>query len=145
MLLAMLIGVLGVVNPFKDRFTTQLERFWVAAMPQQVSKGVRISSSHDCVDEAQQEQQEASRLRSLAKITPQQAKQVAEAALGGKVTDVELENENGNLVYEVLIGQTEAIIDAGNGHLLYTENEAKNERLHPPSSIQVPKDDKSDE
>ncbi len=85
------------------------------------------------------EQQESALLQSLAKITPQQA---AETARRGQESRVKLENENGNLVYAVEIGQQEVKVDAGNGKVLYTENasqeDEKSEAAHPRSSIQVP-------
>lgn len=92
-----------------------------------------------------EEQQEAAKLQPLAKITAQQAQQAAQTSVGGQATKVELENEDGNLVYEVKIGQQEVIVDAGNGRVLYSENEnqedEKNEASRPKSSIQVPNND----
>ncbi|HEY9709610.1 MAG TPA: PepSY domain-containing protein [Oculatellaceae cyanobacterium] len=88
-----------------------------------------------------EEQQEAAKLQSLAKITPQQAQKAAETAKGGTANHVKLENEDGNLVYAVKIGQQEVKVDAGNGQVLYIENanqEDKNsEASRPRSSIQV--------
>ena len=85
------------------------------------------------------EQQESALLQSLAKITPQQA---AETARRGQESRVKLENENGNLVYAVEIGQQEVKVDAGNSKVLYTENasqeDEKSEAACPCSSIQVP-------
>lgn len=103
----------------------------------QTSQATEESEENDA-----EEKQEATQLQSLAKISAQQAIQAAEAAQGGTASTVELENENGNLVYEVLIGQTEVVVDAGNGKVLYTEqanqeNDA-NEANLPRSSIQVP-------
>ena len=89
--------------------------------------------------ESLEEQQETKSLQSLAKITLEQAKQAAEEAVGGTASSVELEVEDGSLVYEVEIGQTEAIVDAGNGEVLYTESEDEAiEGSRPQSSIQVP-------
>lgn len=89
------------------------------------------------------EQQEASQLQSLAKITPQQAQQAALTAQGGIASRVTLDNENGNLVYKVIIGQKEVAVDAGNAKVLYIENvnqpdNAATEANRPKSSIQVP-------
>ncbi len=88
-----------------------------------------------------EEQQEAAKLQSLAKITPQQAQKAAETAHGGTATHVKLENEDGNLVYAVKIGQQEVKVDAGNGRVLYTEyanqEDKKSEASRPHSSIQV--------
>lgn len=90
-----------------------------------------------------EEQQEAARLQTLAKITPQQAQQAAQAAQGGTASRVKLDNEDGNLVYKVAIAQTEVAVDAGNGKVLYTENinqedNDATEAKRPKSSIQVP-------
>ncbi|GAC1450745.1 MAG: PepSY domain-containing protein [Chamaesiphon sp.] len=85
-------------------------------------------------------QQQNSQLQSLAKVTRQQAQQVAEAAQKGRVSSVKLENEDNNLIYAVMIGQKEVKVDAGNGRILSTTgpNDENNEGvLH--SSIQVPK------
>lgn len=65
--------------------------------------------------------QEEAQLRALAKITPQQASQAAQAAVPGTVTSVKLEDEDGSLVYAVVIGQTEVKVDAGNGKVLHQE------------------------
>ena len=81
---------------------------------------------------------QSTNLKALAKITPQQAQRSAESAQGAKASDVSLENEDGNLIYAVTIGQTEVAVDAGNGRVLYTEvNGSDSEQAHPHSSIQV--------
>ncbi|MBW4685523.1 MAG: PepSY domain-containing protein [Komarekiella atlantica HA4396-MV6] len=89
----------------------------------------------------QEEQQEDKKLQALAKITAEQAKQAAETSVGAKASSVKLENEDGNLVYAVEIGQKEVKVDAGNGKILYTENanqeSDENEASRPKSSIQV--------
>ncbi|PSB53566.1 PepSY domain-containing protein [Chamaesiphon polymorphus] len=86
-----------------------------------------------------QEKQESAKLQTLAKITPEQARQFAEANQGGKASNVKLENEDGNVVYAVAIGQKEVKVDAGNGQVLYTDsaNNEGNEAKRPSSSIQV--------
>lgn len=96
-------------------------------------------------DDNVKEGQEAANLQSLAKITPQQAQQSAQSAQAGTASSVKLENENGNLVYAVDIGQKEVKVDAGNGRVLYVENSNQenevNEASRPKSSIQVPNKD----
>lgn len=64
-------------------------------------------------------------LTSLAKITPEQAKAAAQAARPGfPVKQVELENENGCLIYDVEFADGwEIKIDAGNGKVLYQHQE----------------------
>jgi uncharacterized membrane protein YkoI len=93
-------------------------------------------------------QQEQAKLQPLAKITPLQAKKAAEATEGSKASDVQLENEDGNLVYTVTIKQKEIKVDAGNGKVLYAEsdnqNDEKDAASRPKSSIQVPQTESGD-
>jgi hypothetical protein len=86
------------------------------------------------------EQQELQTLPSLAKITPQQAQQAAEASVKGAANRVKLENEDGNLVYAVAVGRNEVKVDAGNGHVLYIDTVGNEQREGNrfKSSIQVP-------
>jgi len=77
-------------------------------------------SEYDSINE----QEESNALAKLATITADQAKQYSEEAVNGTETasKVELENENGTLVYEVTIGNQEVKIDAGDGSVLHIEN-----------------------
>lgn len=103
----------------------------------EANEGPELGDSVDSAKEAREQAQ----YQSLAKITPQQAQQAAEAAQGGQASSVKLENEDGSLVYAVVIGQQEVKVDAGNGQVLYTEaqnHEDRNtEASRPRSSIQV--------
>jgi uncharacterized membrane protein YkoI len=69
------------------------------------------------------EADEAAALASSATITPEQAKAAALAAnAGATVVKVELDNENGALVYSVeLSNSLDVKVDAGNGDILSTE------------------------
>jgi uncharacterized membrane protein YkoI len=71
------------------------------------------------------EQAEAARYQKLARITADQARSAALAKVPGTSTRVELENEEGNLVYSVKVkttaGKSEVTIDAGNGNVLQVE------------------------
>lgn len=91
-------------------------------------------------NDSAKEQTEATKLQSLAKITPQQAQQAAETVQGGRASRVKLEDENGNLVYAVTIGQQELLVDAGNGRVLSNSNPntEQNDGIQTRSSIQVP-------
>jgi hypothetical protein len=64
-------------------------------------------------------------LTGLARITAEQAEAAALQQVRGTVTAVELENENGNLVYSVeiqtLAGEQDVKVDAGNGQVLFVE------------------------
>ena len=71
--------------------------------------------------EGKNEQDESKALAGSAKITAEQAKQAAEAKVGGTASKVELGNENGNLVYEVNVGKKEVKVDAGNKSVLKVE------------------------
>lgn len=109
------------------------------------------SETHEDDESEVDDAQKSAQYQSLAKITPQQAQKVAEAAVGGTASKVELGNEDGNLVYEVMVSQTEVLVDAGNGNILHREdaNVEENDAAEAPiprSSIQVPDhDDKQDE
>lgn len=65
-------------------------------------------------------------LAGLAKISPDQAKAAALAAVPGTAGKVELENENGNVVFGVEVTNTngsrfDVKVDAGNGTVLAQE------------------------
>jgi uncharacterized membrane protein YkoI len=72
------------------------------------------------------EADEAAALASLATLTPEQAKAAAlEAHPGTSVVKVELDNENGALVYSVeLDNGLDVKVDAGNGTVLYVDSGA---------------------
>ncbi|MEH2002536.1 MAG: PepSY domain-containing protein [Nostoc sp.] len=113
----------------------------IARQHYSVTKVAEASDGHGETNDDAQEQQQAAKLQPLAKITAKQAQQAAEASVGSKASSVKLENEDGNLIYAVEIGQQEVTVDAGNGKVLYVENanqqDEKNEATRPKSSIQV--------
>jgi len=80
------------------------------------------------VDDAQyegmSEADESAALAGLATITPEQAKAAAlKANPGATVLKVELDNENGALVYSVeLSNGADVKVDAGNAAVLYTDS-----------------------
>lgn len=73
------------------------------------------------------ERAEAAGYRQLARITADQARTAASARVPGTVTSVDLENEDGNLVYGVSImtaaGARDVKVDAGNGAVLHVEQD----------------------
>lgn len=85
------------------------------------------SSSVTTADtETENEADESAALAGSAKITADEARDAALAAVPGTVGEVELENENGNVVYGVEItdssGATYDVkVDAGNGTVLAQE------------------------
>ena len=68
-----------------------------------------------------QEESNTPRLLKLAKITKDQAKTIAARRFKGKFGKIELENEDGNLIWSVEIGKRELAIDAGSGKVLLVE------------------------
>jgi uncharacterized membrane protein YkoI len=70
---------------------------------------------------------ESERLKSLARIAPEQAQAAALAQVPGTVKKVELENEDGNVVYGVEIktanGEIDVKVDAGDGRVLHVEKD----------------------
>jgi uncharacterized membrane protein YkoI len=101
----------------------------------------RDKETNDAANEQVGDQKESAKLQPLAKITSRQAQQAAESAQGGQAKNVKLENENGNLVYAVEIGNREVTVDAGNGKILSTETANQDNKVkeasYPRSSIQV--------
>lgn len=106
------------------------------------SQSPQVSEASDGEVNDDVEEQEQAKLQPLAKITPLQAQKAAETTEGSKASSVKIENEDGNLVYTVTIGQKEIKVDAGNGRVLYAENDNQNDEKdsasRPKSSIQVP-------
>jgi uncharacterized membrane protein YkoI len=136
------VGTLGLAGLSRVVFAKQPQSF--VAITRQHHSATQIAEVSDGDGETNddgQEQKEAAKLQPLAKITAQQAKIAVEASVGGKAKSVKLENEDGNLVYAVKIGQQDVKVDAGNGKVLYAENaneqDEKNEANRPKSSIQV--------
>jgi uncharacterized membrane protein YkoI len=81
----------------------------------------------------QNEADQSAALQSLAKISPDQARDAALAAVPGTADKVELDNENGNVVYSVTItdasgAKTDVKVDAGNGSVLHKDSGDANER-----------------
>ena len=101
--------------------------------------------------ETKREASETASLAKLAKVTPEQARDAALKAVPGTVVDEDgaklpqLENQDGNVVYEVTIkaahGKTETgvIIDAGNGKVLAQKTEqAEAHESHEVDHAEVP-------
>ena len=71
----------------------------------------------------QSEGAEAAAYSKLAKVTLDQAVKVAQSSLGNNspATSAQLSNENGSLIWEVVIGQQAVKVDAGNAKVLETQ------------------------
>jgi uncharacterized membrane protein YkoI len=135
-LAAGLLGSLGFGGLVRTVYANQSKPA-VAIVPQR-NTSIQIAEADDGDRE---EKQEAIKLQALAKITPQQAQEAAETSQGAKASKVHLDNEDSNLVYKVIVGQTEVAVDAGNAKVLYSEKinqeDKSTEVIHPRSSIQV--------
>ena len=108
-----------------------------------VAQTVDSEADEDAENEDEDDAQEMAQYEALATITADRAKQTAEAAQGATATEVELDEEDGSLVYEVeFADETEVLVDAGNGEILKTElaGEEEDEATETPirGSIQVP-------
>ncbi len=138
-LAAAFVGTLGLAGLSRVVTAKQPQSF--VTIVRQHHSATQVTEASDGDGETNDDGQEAAKLQPLAKITAQQAKIAAEASVGGKAKSVKLENEDGNLIYAVKIGQQEVTVDAGNGKVLYVENaneqDEKNEASRPKSSIQV--------
>ena len=85
-----------------------------------------VSSITAPEDENLTEEEEAAALKDLAVITPEEATAAALAAVPGTVDKVELDNENGAIVYSVEITdasgkQIDVKVDAGNGTVVHQD------------------------
>ena len=71
----------------------------------------------------QSEGAEAAAYTKMAKVSLDQAVTAAQSSLGNSTapSSVQLDNENGFLVWEVVIGQQTVKVDAGDGKVLLTE------------------------
>lgn len=96
---------------------------------QAYNSSVKVDNQKDTADVEGKDNEpaESKSLQSLAKITAEDAKASALKAVSGKVADVSLDNENGNVVYSVKVqtanGVSEVKVDAGNGSVLTLENQ----------------------
>jgi hypothetical protein len=135
-LAAALVGTLGFGGLVRTVYASPAKSEVVAMPPNSSNPKAEASDGDGETNDDAKENQQSSRLQSLAKITPQQAKAAAE---GGTASSVKLENEDGNVVYSVAIGQQEVSVDAGNGKILNTTNvkTESNESVSPRSSVQV--------
>ncbi|WJI24000.1 PepSY domain-containing protein [Thermosynechococcus sp. QKsg1] len=143
----MTLGVLSAIAIGGSAMALKTQRHISYALVAQTDQkgGYDESDRYEAKNTAEEMQEEA-QYRSLAKISPQQAQQIAEAAQGQKAIRVALGAENGSLVYEVRFPNAEVKVDAGNGRILRTELAGQEENdLHEApldGSIQVPNSDR---
>lgn len=137
-----LLSTIGISSLAKSMSTSSV-KFPVTTIsslhkPFSVAKAVGGDGDGETNDDILEQQEEAN-LQSLAKISPQQAQQIAENTIGNRASQVKLENEDGNLVYSVIIGEKDVKVDAGNGKILYIDhpNAETPEKNRPRSSIRI--------
>lgn len=93
------------------------------------NEGERDEDDERDSDRAERESDsaESARLQAFARITAEQARTSALAKVPGTAGRVELENEDGNLVYSVHVrtagGDRDVKVDAGNGSVLHVEQD----------------------
>jgi uncharacterized membrane protein YkoI len=117
------VGIVGLIAIDRASFAQPSTQNYVAILQQQKQAiEADLGDGDGETNDDFKEQQELTKLQRLAKITPQRAQQAAEAKQGGKASSVKLENENGSLVYSVVIDRIEVSVDADNGRILSTEN-----------------------
>ncbi len=101
-----------------------------------------LYSGSIAVDQAQydgmSESDEAAGLQKMATISADQAKMAAEAANpGATATKVELDNENGALVYSVeLSNGLDVKVDAGDGQVVHTEQAGEDQESGDQDTVQ---------
>lgn len=147
------VGALGIGGAVRGVYANQGQRP-AAEIAQSTQSSTTLAQDNDAAGEQADDpedgerggdQQETAQLQSLAKITAQQAQQTAEAAQGATATGVELDAEDGSLVYEVKFADAEVLVDAGNGQILHTEvtGQEEDDATEAPiqGSIQVPDHD----
>jgi len=121
----LMVLVLGIGSVFVTAVATNTNPMnWVSS--------IRVADSGDDNAPEVSEAEESVQLATLnGLITPEEAQAYAIKAVEGKnvgqLTDVALENENGNVVYAVEFSnngvETDVKIDAGNGKVLLVEDD----------------------
>ena len=149
------IGLVAAIGAGGTAMVANAKGDATAAPEARISQAADSEANEGPEDEANEgseneadEAQEAAQYQSLAKITAAQAQQTAEVAQGSTATKVELDEEDGSLVYEVEFANAEVLVDAGDGKILKTEleGEEENDATEAPirGSIQVPDTDGGD-
>lgn len=130
------ISALGVGGVVRNVYASQNQH--PATPSEQALAQANLSDGEQ--PDAQEEQQEDAHLQALARITPQQAVAIARTVASGPVSQTSLDNEDGSVVYKLIIGSKEVMVDAGNGQVLETETagQESSQDAAPQGSIQVP-------
>jgi len=106
--------------------------------PEAPENGTEDEAAEDAAEAA-----ETAELQKLAKISAEEAAQAATAAVPGTVEETELDNEGGNVVYQVEIladdgSEVDVIIDAGDGKVLAQETEGADDANEAPEANEAP-------
>lgn len=101
----------------------------VGKNPQPGAQSPSYRGSIPVQENLQGEGNEAQAYQALAKVTAQEAVKAAQQALGttASPTQVSLGNENGYLVWEVVLAGQELKVDAGTGQVLHQEAHGQEE------------------
>ena len=91
--------------------------------------GVEVADQNEN-DGEQNDAAEQASLQSKTKITAEQAKTIALSKVSGTVTSVQLDDEDGVLVYEVTIGTQEVRVNAVDGSILKIEKSDSDNGSH---------------
>ena len=118
----LIVALLGIGGVFATAAVTHKN-------PVDFVSSIKVADDNEVSDA--QEAQESAQLQNLAKISADDARAIALGAVDinvvGEITDVELENEDGNVVYAVEFTkngiETDVKIDAGNGKILLIESD----------------------
>lgn len=102
---------------------------------------VTVAEAPDTGREADNEAADAAKLGPLAKVTAEQAATAATAAVPGTAGNVELEDENGNVVFGVEVTAADGTmsdvkVDAGTGEVLSTESDDGTETEHAGTDVE---------
>jgi hypothetical protein len=86
------VGILGLAGFGGLAYANQGQSVVAMSQNQRIAE---VSDGDGEANDDAQDKQESTKLQSLAKVSPQQAQQSAEASLGGRASSVKLENEDG--------------------------------------------------
>jgi uncharacterized membrane protein YkoI len=139
LLLSLVIGTAGAVNLLKSSTQESHQENGLEDDGQDLQEPV-YTSSIVVPESSSGEAQEVQELAKYATISQKDAETAALQEVSGNLGEVELENENGNLVYSVEISTSTGVkdvkVDAGNGHVLGIETDDETE-AHGPDSDNV--------
>lgn len=120
------VGIVGSAALAAEATPTQITPLVatsVQSTAQEIQNGLPDGKEQNDNDREIPDAQEQQQLQSQAKITADQAKQAAEAKVSGKASGVQLEDEDGTVVYNVIVGNQEVKVNASDGSIVKIETE----------------------